>query len=783
MSVTWANWFDFDRGTSRSTNTVASKMVATNDKAEVEVEEKNITNKNVFGEAASLELSDGFVAEKKAYSPAMLMESKAAARTLKVGCKGDDVKRLQENLNTLGFNTGKPDGIFGDGTKKAVIAFQKSKGLTADGIVGAGTQNAITRAINEKNAANNGVLKVGSRGSRVTNLQNSLNALGYNAGKADGIFGTGTQNEVIRFQKTYGLTADGQVGSNTESAINKALNYKKNNILSKGQVSNDVKNLQNDLKTLGYLTGNADGAFGAGTEAAVKAFQQKHGLTADGLAGSSTRAKIADAIAEKNKPKPESNVLKLGSKGENVRTLQNNLNALGYNAGTADGQFGNNTQTAVTKFQKTYGLTADGQAGPNTLNAINQTIKYKNQKILSKGQISEDVRTLQSNLKKLGYLSGSADGVFGAGTEAAVKAFQKKNGLTDDGLVGNKTKEEIALAINKKTQSTDTSSSVLKLGSSGENVKQLQSDLQKIGYKITDSQGVYGESTYTAVKVFQNAVGLDNDGIVGVNTKRELSKAVKYADQGKISRGHSGAKVENLQNELKSAGFLSTAVNKVFDAFTLTACAKGLEELDKQTNSPYAGATKAVNDILAQALRNVVIEKEDSNKIFEVGKSFTKQNEGCRLSPYNNGQTIGYGIDIKNYPDLKINYQNDGSITQEEADRIFDIVYQSKINEIKDYARDKGYKLDDYQLISAADLVYNRNLNGMTKEVIDAMGKNDDDKVKQLLSDNFDYKYAMKYLFNNDSEKSKKYVDNHINGFTKRRNDEIAIAVDKKLTY
>ena len=459
MSVTWANWFDFDRGTSRSSNAIASRKMVTNDKAEVKVEEKNITNKNVFGEAASLELSDGFVAEKKSYSPAMLMESKAAARTLKVGCKGDDVKRLQENLNTLGFNTGKPDGIFGDGTKKAVIAFQKSKGLTADGIVGAGTQNAITRAINEKNAANNGVLKVGSRGSRVTNLQNSLNALGYNAGKADGIFGTGTQNEVIRFQKTYGLTADGQVGSNTESAINKALNYKKNNILSKGQVSNDVKNLQNDLKTLGYLTGNADGAFGAGTESAVKAFQQKHGLTADGLAGSSTRAKIADAIAEKNKPKPESNVLKLGSKGENVRTLQNNLNALGYNAGTADGQFGNNTQTAVTKFQKTYGLTADGQAGPNTLNAINQTIKYKNQKILSKGQISEDVRTLQSNLKKLGYLSGSADGVFGAGTESAVKAFQKANGLTQDGLAGETTRNKISAKVKNNTPTTPSNPS------------------------------------------------------------------------------------------------------------------------------------------------------------------------------------------------------------------------------------------------------------------------------------------------------------------------------------
>lgn len=104
----------------------------------------------------------------------MLMASKATARILKAGSKGDDVKRLQENLNALGFNTGKPDGIFGNGTKNAVISFQKTYGLSADGIAGKATQDAV-----------------------------------------------------IRFQKTYGLTADGQAGPNTQSAITKSLNYQK----------------------------------------------------------------------------------------------------------------------------------------------------------------------------------------------------------------------------------------------------------------------------------------------------------------------------------------------------------------------------------------------------------------------------------------------------------------------------------------------------------------------------------------------------------------------------
>lgn len=58
---------------------------------------------------------------------------------LKKGAQGNITKLLQERLVTLGYNTNGVDGIFGNGTKNAVIAFQKSKGLSADGIVGANT--------------------------------------------------------------------------------------------------------------------------------------------------------------------------------------------------------------------------------------------------------------------------------------------------------------------------------------------------------------------------------------------------------------------------------------------------------------------------------------------------------------------------------------------------------------------------------------------------------------------------------------------------------------------
>ena len=64
-------------------------------------------------------------------------------RTLKTGCSGEDVRRLQETLNGLGFSCGKADGIFGQKTKTAVMAFQSAYGLKSDGIVGAKTRDKL----------------------------------------------------------------------------------------------------------------------------------------------------------------------------------------------------------------------------------------------------------------------------------------------------------------------------------------------------------------------------------------------------------------------------------------------------------------------------------------------------------------------------------------------------------------------------------------------------------------------------------------------------------------
>ena len=133
------------------------------------------------------------------------------------GCTGDAVKTLQEKLNAKGFDSGNVDGIFGAKTYAAVTAFQKTNSLGVDGIVGKLTWGKLygvspAMPVETTTVVGRPMVSYGSRGDAVRKLQELLNALGYDCGSVDGIFGSKTKAAVLAFQKANGLGADGIVG-------------------------------------------------------------------------------------------------------------------------------------------------------------------------------------------------------------------------------------------------------------------------------------------------------------------------------------------------------------------------------------------------------------------------------------------------------------------------------------------------------------------------------------------------------------------------------------------
>ena len=381
--------------------------------------------------------------------------SSSSTTRLEKGSTGSDVKDLQTKLKKLGYYDAYVDGDYGDTTVAAVKAFQKKYNLTADGIAGKETLKKLDSVYkNADSDKDDDSLRMGDSGSAVKDLQTKLKKLGYYDGTVDSTFGSGTYAAVRAFQKKYNLTADGVAGSETlkklDSVYKNADSDKDGDSLRMGDSGSDVKDLQTKLKKLGYYDGTVDSTFGSGTYAAVKAFQKKYNLTADGVAGSETLKKLDSAYKNADSDKDDDSLRK-GATGSAVKNLQTKLKKLGFYNASIDGDYGDTTVAAVKAFQKKYNLTADGVAGSETLKKLDNAYKNadsdKDDDSLRKGATGTAVKTLQTNLKKLGFYTAYVDGSFGSTTESAVKAFQKKYGLTADGVAGSATLKKIESAV------------------------------------------------------------------------------------------------------------------------------------------------------------------------------------------------------------------------------------------------------------------------------------------------------------------------------------------------
>jgi len=419
-----------------------------------------------------------------------------ASRSLELGMTGNDVYALQERLIELRYLTGVADGVFGEETQTALIAFQKNNGITADGKAGSatlrkihGSAKAATKATPTPAPSGIVTLREGDTGENVYILQAQLFELGYYTGRIDGRYTEETTVAVTRFQLANGLTADGIAGRGTQNKLSSGTAIPAGDdgtieevptdtlsTLRRGDENKQVLVLQQYLLGLGYLSTQPDGQFGSATERAVKLFQEANGLTADGVAGKGTLAILygGNAVAYGDHfggtvnsgtaatpaptAKPNTDiVIQWASEGEDVRQYQQRLYELGYlQKKNVTGTFNQPTVDATKEFQRKNDLKVDGAAGPQSLkliysdDAINadgmrvgDTIGYTDtavSEVLTAGMSGQQVRQVQSRLAALGYLSSSfISGVYDDATQQAVRAFQSANGLAVDGQAGSAT--------------------------------------------------------------------------------------------------------------------------------------------------------------------------------------------------------------------------------------------------------------------------------------------------------------------------------------------------------
>ena len=475
--------------------------------------------------------------------------------------------------------------------------------------------------------------KNGDTGSEIRRIQNRLKALGYLKGSVDGTFGDTTEDAVRAFQKQNRLTVDGKVGAYTldklfsasaatakptvtatpkPTATPKAENL--DYYLEIGSSGTKVRTLQNRLIELGWLEGQADGKYGNATEYAVKAFQGRYAsLWKDGVAGPDTLKILYGAGAATSKTPAASLgvTLEPGDDNDAVAAMQKRLKELGFYKSTADGEFGNVTKAALIAFQTANGLKADGVANTATLNKLysasakdadafkdeedarneeDEDVKDDDEDIkddpsdvdniqvngyttLRWGDTGAAVKKLQEALKNRGYYDGKIDSTFGSGVYAAIKAFQKQNGLKVDGVAGPAT-QTLLYGSSASSSSTNVT---LKLGSTGTKVRNLQYVLYELGYYDGAIDGDFDDITASSVRHFQMVNGISPvDGVAGYKTlnilysKNALSASTSVSAGSTtytaLSQGDKGTLVVEMQEMLQELGYLSEVTGTYDDA-------------------------------------------------------------------------------------------------------------------------------------------------------------------------------------------------------------------------
>ena len=289
----------------------------------------------------------------------------------------------------------------------------------------------------ETNYLDGRMLKKGDTDDLILNVQSLLMDLGYmDPDEPTDYFGNQTHDALLTFQRHNNLLPDGILGETTYALLisGQAHEY----VMQEGDEGDDVKEVQDRLYELGYLDKNSrTSTFGEKTAAAVRTFQSANKLKVDGKVG----AKTLNALYSSD---VVSNSYRSGDTDDNIIPYQKRLQKLGYldNSYVCTGKMDNKTVSAIKTFQEANGLVRDGCLGPATMEQIDSkdAVRYA----MRLGMSGSAIRAAQVKLYKLGYIhSSQITGYYGETTVEAVKTFQKRNGLTQNGEINAKTLDKL----------------------------------------------------------------------------------------------------------------------------------------------------------------------------------------------------------------------------------------------------------------------------------------------------------------------------------------------------
>ena len=454
---------------------------------------------------------------------------------LRPGTVGSSVYALQQRLKNLDYPITDLTGVFDDQTAECVRLFYATYGLPSSDTASVGMQQELYAdtakryspdvqvivtvppdetplepaiAIPEDSGEidESTAIALGNSGTRVSQIQQRLIALGYMAEGSDtGVFDQSTQEGVNRFLAAIGRTPNGMLTldmqdfllSSSAPAQGGSVEVSDYEDLAPGDSGDAVLALQRRLVELGYADGTPNGKYGPATISAVTFYQQCNGLEEDGLATAWLQSVLFSSRA--------------------LTYDQTQMLSEGFGGQGAG-------ETTVPVEEQDFAVQ---EAQPEATPEPEETPEPDTDMLffnLTPGSTGSAVMSLQNRLVKLGYLEMPST-LYDEATRDAVTAFQNAIGVEPTGEASASLQRYIyskaAPDASVRFEATGDSYASLQLGTTGDAVTNLQRRLWQLGFldkaDVQDSIGAFNDATRQAVIDAQLKMGYGSaDGVAGV---------------------------------------------------------------------------------------------------------------------------------------------------------------------------------------------------------------------------------------------------------------------------
>ena len=418
-------------------------------------------------------------------------------------------RMVQYRLTQYGFYDGDIDGVSGPGTRKAIIAYEKS---THTEEVGRLTPALLLTLFN-------------------TDLNNEPDGDPNAAIKGEDIPTDSLEDVTDDGTAPVSAEEDSELQADSNKDDEKYRSAIKGLDLSHTKSKEDVALTQLQLAYLGFYTGTVDGLTGPGSTRAITAFQKEFKLPASGKLDKRTQEKLET---------------------ENINKFQRYLKRTGYMKDPETGTMGPKTRRAVGILKNRYGYNVNETLDmPAYLILIDEEqgstmAKEYYDKVIKAREEEEALKNTQSYLIGFGILKGKADGKMGPVTERAISSYRSQQGLAKGNQI-----DDALLESFKKTSP-----------------KQAQAYLQQLGYPIKPD-GIFGNNSKKQLNAFLKRQNKPASDIVTATILMDLKVALdaRLAARSNTASSNNAAPASTtrtgtaprLQKGLQQDGILSNA--------------------------------------------------------------------------------------------------------------------------------------------------------------------------------------------------------------------------------